>query len=490
MSTVLVAIPVFKDGRRFHLEKGRRWTIVEHMLLEALAKADWTISDLTTASALPRRVVIEVVIRLMRAGWVELKIANGGVQFSTTPTGRLYATREDLPPVTRADVRYIGYIVELVTGSVFKIRDMTTLTEDQWKVRRSGREHAEVSAMLDMRSASPAIPVLAERLLDSDEQILRIDPKDFRPRRLFGLVTVRGKEIEGIGPNMPPALRRAILIAAGAPEADKGRSSGAAVGAGIATERAERETHTVTLRPDDFVFGGAKHRQALTDAIRLARHRIVLHSTFINEAQALEVVEQLKSAVLRGAIVDILWGQSVETAEGNRTRHAALALKAKLTADGLQDRIRVHMTTTRSHAKLVLSDTGDSDRFEALIGSCNWLSSDFLAFDVSLKLRDPGPVRELAWDLAELARPRDGQMPDLSVELFRLGRAVRAPDDVVGSRGTARVITATEHAALLAQARDQAQGAHYLSSAIVLVPQQSRRSLFSQRRGNVSRRPK
>ena len=40
MSTVLVGIPVIKDARKFHLDKGRRWTVIEHILLEALAKQD------------------------------------------------------------------------------------------------------------------------------------------------------------------------------------------------------------------------------------------------------------------------------------------------------------------------------------------------------------------------------------------------------------------------------------------------------------------
>ena len=46
MSAVLVGFPILKDARRFHVQKGRRWTVFEHLVLEALAKKDWTIGQL------------------------------------------------------------------------------------------------------------------------------------------------------------------------------------------------------------------------------------------------------------------------------------------------------------------------------------------------------------------------------------------------------------------------------------------------------------
>ena len=67
MSTVLVGLPVQQHTRRFHLEKGRRWNVVEHLLLQALADRARTAGELSDEGALPRRVVLEALIRLMRA---------------------------------------------------------------------------------------------------------------------------------------------------------------------------------------------------------------------------------------------------------------------------------------------------------------------------------------------------------------------------------------------------------------------------------------
>lgn len=72
MSIVQVAIPVLRGRRRFHVEKGKRWSLIEHLMLESVARTPATAADLAQRSSLPRRVVVAAFIRLMRVGWVEL----------------------------------------------------------------------------------------------------------------------------------------------------------------------------------------------------------------------------------------------------------------------------------------------------------------------------------------------------------------------------------------------------------------------------------
>lgn len=456
MSTVLIAIPVLKDSRRFHLEKGRRWTIMEHMLLEALARRDWSIDDLRDASNLPRRVVIEIVIRLMRAGWVELRVRASGLEFNSTPTGRLYATREDLPPVTRTATRFIGFVVDLVSGGMYRGRDLMTVNEEQWRQRREGRIWAELEVKLTEESVQPDVQVLADRLLESDERLTRVDVQDRRPRRLWGLVSVRGNEIEGLAGDIPDRLKTAILAAAA-------RARGAAPATPAATPPAQpasrpaRETRQITFRNDDLIMGGAAHHEAFARLLGRAQHRVVIHSTFIDPRRLDALLALVRQPVQKGAVIDVLWGQSREKHNVNGTREAALSLRTLVAAEGLQDRVRVHMTSSRSHAKLLLADTGDARKFQAVLGSCNWLSSDFAAFDVSCRLRDPALVAELANDLAELARPPDGQIPDLSIELLRLAAAIREESPPTGGKSTGRIVTAAEHASILTRAREESR---------------------------------
>jgi cardiolipin synthase len=72
MSVVRVAVPVLKGKRKFFLEKGRPWSVVEQVFLVALVNQPATVDTLAQDANVPRRLVLEALIRLMRAGWVEL----------------------------------------------------------------------------------------------------------------------------------------------------------------------------------------------------------------------------------------------------------------------------------------------------------------------------------------------------------------------------------------------------------------------------------
>lgn len=456
MKTVLVGIPILKDARRFHFLKGRRWTVFEHMVLEAVARKDATVSELVVASDLPRRVIIEILVRLMRAGWVQLHIGVGPVQFGATTIGRAHSTRAELPPVTSPEARYLAFTVELIRGGIFRTRDLVPVTDEQWRRRTAGRRAALMVASDLAYSTIPDAHILAETLLDSDEELTRVDTHDWRPSKRIGIVSVRGDDIEGLGAKPSIGLRDEILSAARKAEAVQSIAT-ISVAPRVAEFSRERPARSIHFRLDDLVLGGEAHRATLSQVIARARHRVILHSTFISPDKGKEIIDLLKGPVKRGAHIDILWGQTADKVELNDTRNAAIALRDHLQAQGLSDRIRLHMTSTRSHAKLILADTGDLGAFTAIVGSCNWMSSDLTSFDASVRLREANIVADVAFELSELTRTRDGQIPDLAAELVRIGMQLekmnaRSQD----SRCVARIIKGSEHAQALLDARDQA----------------------------------
>ena len=457
MKTLIVGIPVLKDTRRFHFEKGRRWTIFEHIVLEALAKRDWTIVDLQGASDLPRRVLIEILIRLMRVGWVELLTTGGVVIFRSTPLGRLNATLDELPPVTKSAARFLSFAVDQLTGAIFRGRDLTTTPPNQWQARTSGRAAVLISPNETAPDSIQAeVRGLADTLLEADEVLTRVDFTDARPRRRIALAAVRGNEIEGLGSEVPPALKTIILgVAQDAGIQAQRISTSLTVGASPIAEKRQHQRRQITFGLDDLILDGDQHRDALGAVFAKASHRVVLHSTFINLVHAKNALPMMKTSAQRGTRIDILWGQSDDKEEVNTTRRAAAELRQILAHEGIDDRIRVHQMSTRSHAKLVLYDLGEPGRFAALIGSCNWLSTGFHSFETTVRLREPAIVADIAFELAELARPRDGQIPDLSSELARLGQSLERLNPSARPRATAQLVLGSEHAQPLHLARDE-----------------------------------
>lgn len=459
MKTVVVGVPILKETRRFHFEKGRRWTIFEHMVLHALSNANWTIAELQTRSNLPRRVLIEILIRLMRVGWVQLLTSKGVISFKATAAGKRNAELTELPPVTKSDAKYIGFSTDQITGAVFRSRNLSTTTQFHWSERVGGRAAILLSVGTGVPTVPPAnVREIANKLLEADEELISVEPNDERPRRRIALCTVRRDEIEGLGADVPSELRKIIMAAASEARAKPGTTTiPPSYDAKVSNELRQYGRRPIEFTSSDLILDGAQHKKVFEQVFLRARHRIILHSTFINLDLARAYIPMMRACAEQGTLIDILWGKSDNATQLNDTRRAAAAFKALLESEGVDDRIKIHQTSTRSHSKLILYDRGNAERFEALLGSCNWLSTGFSSFDATVKLRSPEIVADIAYILAELARPRDGQIPELTSDLVRLGSKLERMGDAPSSSASAQLVIAPEHAALLHQARDNAE---------------------------------
>jgi hypothetical protein len=126
MTTVFVTFPVLRGSNRFFIQYGRRWSVVEHLLLYAAAENPASAAELAKKSGLPRRVILEAFIRLMRAGWVEMATEDGVIVFRATPLGAVHALYEQLPAATVEQQRWRSYHIEQITGGVFRRRELET----------------------------------------------------------------------------------------------------------------------------------------------------------------------------------------------------------------------------------------------------------------------------------------------------------------------------------------------------------------------------
>lgn len=459
MSNLIVGIPLLKDARKFYFEKGKRWTIIEHILLEALAKSDWRLNDLVESSSLPRRVVVESIIRLMRANWAEIKSGKEAIRFRATLQGKAAAMKDELPPITFPDSRYIGYLYDLILGHLFKSSQInTTINHDQWDSRTVGRDRVLLSETANVTSTSPAVWQLSDVLLNSDEELIRVQDRDWKARKVIGLINVNGNEIEGFNIKLPKNLEKAILTAASEYDANGGRKRANSSHVVKLPVDARASKHPMVFQKSDLVIGSHEHRAALRSAMNRCRHRLVIHSTFINLEKTTALLPELFKAAQRGAQIDILWGQSTDKGAQNNTRKAALELKRKIIESGYEKSIIFHTQTSNSHSKILFYDDGGKDTYVAVIGSCNWLYSGFDSFETSVKIRDQALVSDVSLELAELGRPLDNQVPKFTAELVRLGMKIRKnATPPANATGAGRMVLGFEHQNALLSARDDAE---------------------------------
>lgn len=457
MSTVQVVFQVLKGTRRFIIEKGRRWSVVEHLLLDAVSRGPASAADLAAASRLPRRVIVEAFIRLMRAGWVEVVVTAKGSVFQITPIGADRVDQEQLPAATVTEPCWRSFAIEPITGTVFRGRELEFVhrsripigTAELPVVRIDGASAHTVSNLSEVFSA----------IEGEDELIVGVDRGVEKLSERYAIVTVRGGVIEGLPARASPQLRMLVATAAEAVKAEAVSDviDGPSALASASNQAIEAlQMRDAVFDSADVVIDGEEHARVFQRLITSATQRLIIHSTFISEDRVQTLLPLLIKAAERGARVDILWGQDDIGTTTRSSQVVAAQLRAQVKSAGWETSIRVHPFSTNSHAKIVVADTGKGS-WNALIGSCNWLASNFTSFETSMRLRDHFLVGSLLRKLAGLARGRPGVWNELAVELTVLGGRVMEQPSVGGRKVPMRLLYGSEHARLVLEARDMAR---------------------------------
>ena len=473
MSSVDLALPLLVGTVTVHVAKGRRWSVVEHLLLDAVCRRPRSAEELSEAAGLPERMVVEAFINLMRAGWVELQTQQSRSVFVPTPGGLAVVGAGELPVVTRLAKRSVRYAVERVSGSVLRYRELDFV----WAARfRTMSAFREIEPSTDVFEARQAEVVAA--MLHDDEEYRGIVPNSTRQGEGFALLSVSGNRVKGLPARSSARLKAAIVDAAA-----KAPATGGVAGP-VRLEPVLREVprfpaRRVTFSHDDVLIGGAQHSNALKAMISAARSAVVVHSTFVGTGQWKSVVADMQAAARdRGVRVDILWGKGDRADQENATRIACEAINAEMRASNLDRLVRAHAFSTGSHAKLIVADDGRGG-WNATVGSCNWLSSGFTSTEASLRISDPLAVSDVMEALAQMAHRVTGLNGGIAARLA--GGAVnirRAVQPSPSRRGELRLMLGSDHAEAMLTARDRARreitlGSHKLgrsAKTLALLP--------------------
>ena len=464
MSVVRVAIPVFRGKRRFHLLKGRPWSPVEHLILQALAKEPRTAAALANQSALPKRLVIEALIRLMRADWVELSPQTAGTLFRATADGRDKASLDELPNVPKAMTRWMTFVIDRVIGMTFRGRELPIFEKHVVQQRAEKENIVWLEASSEISRGEPRAVFSA--LLEEDETIVDVDAAGDQLAERFALVLVRNGKPEGL-PKVATQLEVAVLEAAKRASTTARSTEPIIIKPSVVPRRLDDTSPTprqIAFQSSNLVLGGDAHETAFSTLIKRARERVIIHSTFVSESSLQFAMPLIVDAARRGVRVDILWGENEDKPEALATRKLLGDARAKLAAISLENLVAIHPFSTHSHAKLLVADDGQTGRDVAIVGSCNWLYSGFKSFEASVRLRDPDIVADVLDMLSDLSRGRDGLWKPLTVHLAKVAREVRARPRLAGARADGCLVLGAQHGHFVREARDHAARRIFVTS--------------------------
>ncbi|MDO7928397.1 phospholipase D-like domain-containing protein [Pseudomonas sp. KFB-139] len=475
--TVYIVVPFHHEQQRFKILKGQRWGAIDHLLLQEIVKFDTSADQLSKSSCLPKRLIIEILIPLMKAGWLELINTDSEYLFRATDRGAAVAKLEQLPLDKEPVISTRQYIIDPSTGDCYRTghRQQTfqlyskKRIDDLIQSKDSPIVILEFKTMITEASYSDIFNCVSDR----DEEIIAIDDSYIRISRdhtKYALISVDDSDkIGNAPPNISSELCEQIIKSAhkklelltAIHQSGKQASTYTLQG----KNRSKGYT-THILKEDEYelVLGADKHKSALNEALTEAKTRLIIHSTFINTNNLSSISNSIFTLARRSVKIDILWGQVEPTEEGalksyQATRECLSNLIEQIYLEGLDTLINIHLEPTESHSKFIIYDK-DPEVYIALLGSCNWLNSNFNLFEASVKLSNQNIVAEVVKISSDLARGTSKVSNLFSRELSLLANSLKHDttdtSHSIAPSASARLVLKNDHYDLVRKARDSA----------------------------------
>lgn len=402
----VVYLPVYRTAVSYTVSFGRRWSVLEHLVLLELTKARRSLAELADMTGLPERLVVEALINLMRSNWIEVR-SSTGVLFQATVAGKRRAEHEALPPQVQTDVRWLSLCFERLTGSWLRAEDLDLVYEDDLP------NDADVlnPKINTLHSSHGGLRDLFK--LSLDETLEPVEPQFRSPSRPYARVVIAFDRIErGLPTNASMALIEEILEEVGP------TSEGASAMASAQSLQVDEVACRDFLTKDSFVVGGDNHRSLLSSCLRTAKSRLVLHSCFLDPLALKQLLPEFEAAAKRGIRVDLLWGLQQDPEE-KLTRNVVAESRQVLAAlsEEAQKRVQLSPNSSLSHSKVVLFDEGNHGRFTTIVSSCNFLQSQFVSLDVSVRSHSQRLALQFLNRLLAAQIPPSGSWPAVARRL-------------------------------------------------------------------------
>ena len=443
----ILYLPVYRLAASYAVSFGRRWSILEHLLLIELTKNKRTLAELADVANVPERLVVEALINLLRANWIEVR-SSGEIFFQSTPAGKRRATEATLPPQVQRSVRWISLCVDRLTGAWLRADDLDLVYENDMP--------------LDAEKLDPKIHTyhsfdgrLRELFyLAPDETLEATEPQFRNPSKPFARIVVGFDRIEGGLPSDAPLALKSAVVDASESVRD------AAVQELEVKPTKEEELLFDTVDPTRFIVGGTAHRDLIRRSFEEARSTVILHSCFLDAGTLEGLLPDLEDAAKRRIQIELLWGlhNDPEDQKSRNTVGDCVRVLTQLSPIARQ-RVQLSSLSSDSHAKILVWDTGEGRDWISVIGSCNYLSSWFNALDISVELHSQRLALRLMGFLLASQLPASGTWSPVARRLNSVWERIRQNTlkRTEGGTHNLTVLVDQDHYACVRQARDNSR---------------------------------
>ncbi len=468
-SSYVLLLPVYRCTLHATLEKGIHWSEIEHLILFALSNNKYTTIELAEYSGLSRAIIVEAIVRLMRVGWVDMLVTNEQTSFTASVHGLVAVNQEVLPPIAERKVRKLNFIIEQLSGEVLSSKrvefinnkDAQELIKEQIDVKEIPSKIREKDQLgkielIDKLSCNPEILYADEKIVTFDSTSTSLN------NNWFIKLVVTEEEIIGlpsVGSHQIKALINEHFC-----KSKNVNSSELEVENEVVHKDYMWPTSNLSLSKGDIVIGGPAHKSLLHSILSKAKNHIIICSTFIRIGSLEEQLDLFVAAANKGVKIDLLWDNPEDCRDPKslEAQKAAVDFRDMVRRKGVGDKVILNDFPLESHSKIIIYDNENGD-YSAVVGSCNWLFSNFVPMEVSVRISSSNIVFECL-KIMEKILPSGNRANKLKEDLFHISRQVNKTTSNTANNAMVTLVSVGGHNHFIQEACQSAKQSIFLTS--------------------------
>lgn len=460
----IILLPLYKGAANLRIEKGEQWSDIEHIVLFTLLDENRTLQRLKELTNLSQSMLIEILIRLMRAGWIEMLEQRPSMYFCMTDYGRGVVEKEKLPAFTKEINKTVHFAIDLLSGEVHLANTFPNLLSPTKSNRflnpqQSDDEVTILKPIVNSGNLHCDLDVLSKLSMRPDESIVGFNTeKSWLSKGWYAKLIVTEYEIEGLPDKGVDKLTEIILGQCMDAILEKTRPEPTT--SNIRNDKKTAfDTHHIMEENIEFIVGGKNHENFFHKVLREADRWVIIHSTFIDLDRLTTQLSYLAEASKRGVRIDILWDKDEED---NNSTEKLRECRRLLKENKDCNRITIHNFATNSHAKIIIADNGEDHYFSA-IGSCNWFLTGFKSTEITACIHDHGFVFDCLHVVSKLTHRPGKKQSNFYNDIMNLGIRIK-PFHKRDGEIKVRLLSSKCHEEIIHTARDNAKSEIFIAS--------------------------
>lgn len=444
-----IAIP-FKFGNSvFTIIKKSPWSIIDYLFLDTLNSSSMSLDNLSIYSNFKKQLVVQILLPMIKLGWIELISSDKDFIFEITDSGKNAVGLGKLPDIEEVYERYREFALDSFYNyyglSKFKFN-----LEPEARVNELKQENENfIKYDLDFDEVYPDYNEIYKSVA-FDNEIVKSMRRDFhyslfQNRYLIVdlLYNQVDKTVNFLDEDMAEGLKPEIVdfIKNIKPDFNKKVESKRIVSNDLPLIN-NKSNFTVSEDDLEIVAGALEHKDKILYLLKNSIDYLVLHTTFIGKwcifdskiNQYSDIFIEIKAALIRGVTIYLMWGK--DEPDENQFDYEKSIIEIKdieellekfnnqCIQEGILNTINLNnFVKTGSHTKFIITNIENVGP-TLLMGSCNYLYTQYERFEASVYLKDVSIVKRMIQIAADMSTGKDFYSTNVREELLLISEKI------------------------------------------------------------------